>query len=150
MLPESWQRLPSSGDTEGACCLFVSSSALFPLERYVTAERREGAKKEQHLPAVDAPCFHPSIHFPPSSSNNVFITCGERRLCYRLFALAGFPRTCWSVTNVLVSHSSTLHGQRDCVKGFLSMCLLCYNYRLISVTQWRSRQRASSSCTKDL
>lgn len=33
----TWQRLLSSGVTEGACCLFVSSSALFPLERYVTA-----------------------------------------------------------------------------------------------------------------
>lgn len=27
----SWKRLLSSEDTEGACCLFVSSSALFPL-----------------------------------------------------------------------------------------------------------------------
>lgn len=76
VLLESWQRLPSSEDTEGACCLFASSSALFPLERYVTTGRREGEKKEQYLPAVDAPRFHfTSIHpsNSPSSSNRAAV-----------------------------------------------------------------------------
>lgn len=57
-LLQSWQRLLSSGDTEGACCLFVSSSALFPLERYVTA----GGEKRERKSSVFT--LHPSVHFP--------------------------------------------------------------------------------------
>lgn len=64
LLP-SWQRLLSSGNAEGACCLFVSSSALFPLERYVTS----GGEKEERKSTIcwlltpPTSIYH-SIHFP--------------------------------------------------------------------------------------
>lgn len=65
-LLQSWQWLLGSGDTEGACCLFVSSSALFPLERYVTAGERRGKER-----AVFSPYTHPSTS--PSSSNSAAV-----------------------------------------------------------------------------
>lgn len=64
-LLQSWQRLPSSGDTEGACCLFVSSSALFPLECYITAGGGKEERKSRICRLLTPPVPpHPSIHFP--------------------------------------------------------------------------------------
>lgn len=96
---------------------FVSSSALFLLERYVTAGRGGGGRRDQSL-AVNTPCVHPTSIQPlllPHLSVQlcVFITCANSRLCYRLFT----PRPRCSVTTHPV-----LHVCPACVKGFRSVC----------------------------
>ncbi len=116
--------------------------------------RREGGKKEQNLPALDAPCFHPtSIHplpfLHPTVQLCAFITCGNRRSRYRLFTQAefrllpecvGLPQMIW----FFIPACST-----DSVKGFLLNVFASTSTDFISVTYW-SHHRASSSCMKNL
>ena len=136
----TWQRLLSSGDTEGACCLFVSSSALFPLERYVTAGGETEERKSRICWLSPPPCFHPTSFHPlpllrPIVQLRVFITCGNGSFCL-------LPECFWGLPQIIWFSIPACSADRGTVWKAASQCV-CLN----SVTQ-RSRRAVAWSISQ--
>lgn len=130
-LLQAWQRLRSSGDTGEAYCLFVSSSALFPLERYITAGR--GAERKKWTGRLLTPCSYIYSVTSPLSSN--FANGCFHNLCK--WQVQAIPRMHWSATNDLVLHSRMFHEQGECEIGAFTLTTAH-----LLVTHWSCRALA--------
>lgn len=102
-LLQACQQLHSSGDTGEAYCLFVSSSALFPLERYITAGR--GKERKGWIGRLLTPCSY-VYSFTSRLSSNFANGCFHNLCKWQVQAI---PRMHWFARNDPVLHSRMFH-----------------------------------------